>query len=81
MLLPAGALNSWLGRVDSWTTETRSLIAEVSTADSDYFFALKTFEAPRFEGVRMHDERHRQALRELHERLIRLQFFMRPGGN
>ena len=27
----------------------------------------------------LHDDRHRQALRELHERLIRLQFFMRPG--
>lgn len=81
MLLPVGSLNSWLGRVDSWTSETRALIAEVSTADSDYFFALKTFQAPLFEGVRMHDERHRQALRELHERLIRLQFFMRPGGN
>jgi hypothetical protein len=81
MLLPAGGLNSWLGRVDSWTSETRAVIAEVSTADSDYFFALKNFQAPLFEGVRMHDERHRQALRELHERLIRLQFFMRPAGN
>ena len=80
MMLPLAALGVWLGRVDSWTTETRALIAEVSTADSDYFWALKNFEAPLFEGIRMHDERHRQALRELHERLIRLQFFMRPGG-
>ena len=63
------------------TDQARALLAEVSTADSDYFFALKNFEAPLFEGVRMHDERHRRALRELHERLIRLQFFMRPGGN
>jgi hypothetical protein len=78
MLLPLPALNVWLGRVDSWTSETRALIAEVSTADSDYFSALKSFEAPLFEGVRMHDERHRRALRELHERLVRLQFFMRP---
>ena len=77
MMLPLAALGVWLGRVDSWTTETRALIAEVSTADSDYFWALKNFEAPLFEGIRMHDERHRQALRELHERLIRLQFFMR----
>jgi hypothetical protein len=81
MMLPLAALGVWLGRVVSWTTETRSLIAEVSTADSDYFWALKNFEAPLFEGVRLHDERHRQALRELHERLVRLQFFMRPGGN
>ena len=80
MMLPLAALGVWLGRVDSWTTETRALIAEVSTADSDYFWALKNFDAPLFEGIRMHDERHRQALRELHERLIRLQFFMRPGG-
>jgi hypothetical protein len=80
MMLPLPALNVWLGRVDSWTSETRSLIAEVSTADSDYFWALKSFVAPLFEGVRLHDDRHRQALRELHERLIRLQFFMRPGG-
>jgi hypothetical protein len=79
MMLPLASLGVWLGRVDSWTSETRSLIAEVSTADSDYFWALKNFEAPLFEGVRLHDERHRKALRELHERLIRLQFFMRPG--
>jgi hypothetical protein len=80
MLLPLPALNVWLGRVDSWTSETRALIAEVSTADSDYFWALKNVDAPLFEGVRMHDERHRKALRELHERLTRLQLFMRPGG-
>jgi hypothetical protein len=79
MMLPLAALGVWLGRVVSWTTETRALIAEVSTADSDYFWALKTFNAPLFEGVRLHDDRHRQALRELHERLVRLQFFMRPG--
>ena len=79
MMLPAAALSVWLGRVDSWASETRALIAEVSTADSDYFWALKNFDAPLFEGVRLHDERHRKALRELHERLIRLQFFMRPG--
>jgi len=79
MMLPLAALGVWLGRVDSWTSETRSLIAEVSTADSDYFWALKTFDVPLFEGVRFHDERHRKALRELHERLTRLQLFMRPG--
>ena len=79
MMLPLASLGVWLGRVASWTADTRSLIAEVSTADSDYFWALKNFEAPLFEGVRLHDERHRQALRELHERLVRLQFFMRPG--
>ena len=79
MMLPLPALNVWLGRVDSWTNETRSLIAEVSTADSDYFWTLKNFEAPLFEGVRIHDERHRKSLRELHERLSRLQLFMRPG--
>ena len=78
MMLALPALNVWLGRVTSWTTETRSLIAEVSTADSEYFSALKTFDAPLFEGVRLHDDRHRQALRELHERLIRLQHFTRP---
>ncbi|MDQ2915519.1 MAG: hypothetical protein M3T56_20020 [Chloroflexota bacterium] len=80
MMLPLTALGAWLGRVVSWTGETRSLIAEVSTADGDYFWALKAFNAPLFEGVRLHDDRHRQALRELHERLIRLQFFMRPAG-
>jgi hypothetical protein len=80
MMLPLAALGVWLGRVDSWTSETRALIAEVSTADSEYFWALKSFDAPLFEGVRLHDERHRQALRELHERLIRLQFFMKPAG-
>jgi hypothetical protein len=79
MMLPLASLGVWLGRVDSWTSETRALIAEVSTADSDYFWTLKNFEAPLFEGVRMHDERHRKAMRELHERLTRLQFFMRPG--
>jgi hypothetical protein len=79
MMLPLPALNVWLGRVDSWTSETRALIAEVSTADSDYFWALKNVDAPLFEGVRMHDERHRKAMRELHERLSRLQVFMRPG--
>ena len=79
MMLPLAALGVWLGRVDSWTSETRSLIAEVSTADSDYFWALKNFEAPLFEGVRIHDERHRKTLRELHERLTRLQLFLRPG--
>lgn len=78
MMLPLAALGVWLGRVVSWTSETRALIAEVSTADSDYFWTLKTFDAPLFEGVRLHDDRHRQALRELHERLVRLQFFMRP---
>ena len=81
MMLPLSALGVWLGRVDSWTSETRALIAEVSTADSDYFWALKSFEAPLFEGIRMHDERHRKALRELNERLTRLQRFVRPGGN
>jgi hypothetical protein len=80
MMLPLPALNVWLGRVDSWTSETRALIAEVSTADSDYFAALKNVDAPLFEGVRMHDERHRKAMRELHERLSRLQVFMRPGA-
>jgi hypothetical protein len=80
MMLPPAALNVWLGRVDSWTIETRALIAEVSTADSDYFWGLKSFVAPLFEGVRIHDERHRKTLRELHERLTRLQFFMRPGA-
>ena len=79
MMLPLASLGVWLGRVDSWTSETKALIAEVSTADSDYFWALKNFDAPLFEGVRMHDERHRKAMRELHERLTRLQFFMRPG--
>ena len=78
-MLPLAALGVWLGRVDSWQGETRALIAEVSTADSDYFWSLKNFDAPLFEGVRMHDERHRKAMRELHERLTRLQFFMRPG--
>ena len=78
MMLPLTALGVWLGRVVSWTSETRSLIAEVSTADGDYFWALKNFNAPLFEGIRLHDERHRHALRELHERLVRLQFFMRP---
>lgn len=81
MMLPLTALGAWLGRVVSWTGETRSLIAEVSTADGDYFGALKNFNAPLFEGIRLHDDRHRQALRELHERLIRLQFFMKPGGD
>jgi hypothetical protein len=80
MMLPLASLGVWLGRVDSWTSETRALIAEVSTADSDYFWTLKSFEAPLFEGVRMHDERHRKAMRELHERLTRLQFFMRPAA-
>lgn len=80
MMLPLPALNVWLGRVDSWTIETRALLAEVSTADSDYFWALRNFDAPLFEGVRMHDERHRKALRELNERLTRLQYFMRAGG-
>jgi hypothetical protein len=80
MMLPLSALGVWLGRVDSWTSETRALIAEVSTADSDYFWAVKNFDAPLFEGVRLHDERHRKALRELNERLTRLQFFMRPGA-
>jgi hypothetical protein len=80
MMLPLASLGVWLGRVDSWASETRALIAEVSTADSDYFWALKNFDAPLFEGVRLHDERHRKALRELHERLVRLQFFMRPAG-
>ena len=80
MMLPLASLGVWLGRVASWATETRALIAEVSTADRDYFWALKSFDAPLFEGVRLHDDRHRQALRELHERLIRLQLFMRPGG-
>jgi hypothetical protein len=80
MMLPLASLGVWLGRVASWTADTRSLIAEVSTADSDYFWAVKNFDAPLFEGVRLHDDRHRQVLRELHERLIRLQFFMRPGG-
>jgi hypothetical protein len=79
MMLPLASLGVWLGRVASWATETRALIAEVSTADSDYFWALKNFDAPLFEGVRLHDDRHRQALRELHERLIRLQLFMRPA--
>jgi hypothetical protein len=81
MMLPLATLGVWLGRVDSWTSETRALIAEVSTADSDYFWALTKFEAPLFEGVRLHDERHRKALRELHERLTRLQFFIRPVRN
>jgi hypothetical protein len=81
MMLPLAALGVWLGRVDSWTSETRALIAEVSTADSDYFWALKNFDAPLFEGIRMHDERHRKALRELNERLTRLQRFIRPGDN
>ena len=80
MMLPLAALGVWLGRVDSWTSETRSLIAEVSTADGEYFSSLKNFNAPLFEGIRLHDDRHRQKLRELHERLIRLQFFMKPGG-
>jgi hypothetical protein len=81
MMLPLASLGVWLGRVDSWTTETRALLAEVSTADSDYFWGLKNFVAPLFEGVRIHDERHRKALRELNERLTRLQFFMRPGSS
>ena len=78
MLLPPATLNVWLGRVEAWATETRELIAEVSTADSDYFWTVKTVQAPSFEGVRVHDERHRQALRALHERLTRLQNFIRP---
>src|SRR3989475_1145069 len=49
MMLPLASLGVWLGRVVSWTSETRSLIAEVSTADSDYFWTLKTFDAPLFE--------------------------------
>jgi len=77
MMLPLASLGVWLGRVDSWTSETRALIAEVSTADSDYFWALKNYVAPLFEGARMHDERHRRTLQDLHERLIRLQLFMR----
>ena len=81
MLLPFPALHTWLGRVDSWTSETKALIAEVSTADSDYFFALRSFEAPRFEGIRMHDEKHRRTLQELNERLVRLQHFIRPGAS
>ena len=80
MMLPLAALGVWLGRVDSWTSETRGLIAEVSTADSDYFWTLKNFTAPLFEGARMHDERHRRTLQELHERLVRLQLFMRPAA-
>jgi hypothetical protein len=80
MMLPLASLGVWLGRVESWTSETRAVIAEVSTADSNYFWALKTFNAPLFEGVRLHDDRHRQALRELNERLVRLQFFMRPAA-
>jgi hypothetical protein len=80
MMLPLASLGVWLGRVDSWTTETRALIAEVSTADSDYFWALKNYVAPLFEGARMHDERHRRTMQELHERLIRLQLFMRAQG-
>jgi len=78
MMLPLAALGVWLGRVDSWASETRALIAEVSTADSDYFWALKNFDAPLFEGVRLHDERQRKAVRALHEGLVRLQLFMRP---
>ena len=77
MLLPAAGLNEWLGRVESWATETRALIGEVSRADSEYFWNANAANAPLFEGVRIHDDRHRQALRTLHERLSRLQMFVR----
>jgi hypothetical protein len=77
MLLPPASLPVWLGRVDRWTSETRELITEVSTADSDYFWNLSSFTAPLFEGVRIHDDRHRRSLQGLHERLIRLQNFVR----
>jgi hypothetical protein len=77
MMLPPASLAAWLGRVDTWTNEARDLIAEVSVADSDYFLKLATVEAPLFEGVRLHDDRHRHALRGLHERLNRLQSFIR----
>lgn len=77
MMLPPASLAAWLGRVDTWTNEARDLIAEVSVADSEYFLKLATVEAPLFEGVRLHDDRHRQVLRGLHERLNRLQTFIR----
>jgi hypothetical protein len=77
MMLPAAALNEWLGRVESWAAEARGVIAEVSTADSEYFWNASVANAPLFEGVRLHDQRHRQALRLLHERLNRLQMFVR----
>ena len=78
LMLPVAALNVWLGRVETWTREARDLIAEVSAADSDVFSRLGTKDAPMFEGIRLHDDRHRLALRGLHVRLDHLTRFIRP---
>ena len=77
MMLPSASLGAWLGRAETWTREARDLIAEVSLADSDYFLKPASADAPLFEGIRVHDDRHRHALRGLHERLNRLQSFIR----
>ena len=58
----------------------RRLAGQSPAPSAEYFWALKNFNAPLFEGIRLHDDRHRQKLRELHERLIRLQMFMKPGA-
>ena len=78
LMLSVSALNVWLGRVETWTREARDLIAEVSVADSDVFARLGTKDAPMFEGIRLHDEKHRLALRGLHVRLDHLSRFIRP---
>ena len=78
LLLPVSTLNVWLGRVETWTREARDLIAEVSVADSDVFAKLGIKDAPMFEGIRLHDDRHRLALRGLHVRLDHLSRFIRP---
>lgn len=77
MMLPSASFAAWLGRVETWTREAKDLIAEVSLADSDYFLKPASADAPLFEGIRVHDDRHRQALRGLYERLNRLQRFIR----
>ena len=78
LMLSVSALNVWLGKVETWTREARDLIAEVSVADSDVFARLGTKDAPMFEGIRLHNEKHRLALRGLHVRLDHLSRFIRP---
>lgn len=77
--IKATALADWNSRIQTWTDETLTIINEAAPDQAVFFRTLNTFVPRAFDGVIPQGENHLPELRVIHERLNRLQKFIRSG--
>lgn len=70
---------SWRDRVNRWTDESLAIVNEASPDQAVFFRTLNNFEVVTFPNAIDRSDEHLLDLRVLHERLNRLQRFIRSG--